>query len=93
MNIRPTSKGHWFEYQPEYQAGYQPLGSSTGRALRLIPSLILGLILDLILPSQLVLYIYTQAAKLNSKGEAVCQNKTASQKSAHVSESDTSLYK
>ena len=36
----------------------QPLGSPTGPALRLIPSLIRGLILDLVLLSQLVAYLY-----------------------------------
>ena len=45
------------EYQPEYQAGYQPKGRAYRPARRLIPILIRGLILDRVPPLRLVLYV------------------------------------
>ena len=62
-----VQRGHSDEYQPLYQAGYQPSGSHTGPALRLIPSLILRLILDLVSPFQLVLYVYSKLGILKRK--------------------------
>ena len=38
--IRPTEKRVLDQYQPEYQAGYQPEGRACRAARRLIPSLI-----------------------------------------------------